>query len=583
MKMLLKSLVVAFVIVCNPVAEASTGGRSRAYSDYYNYESSAMDSRIIDPGTVPTDTLPRKKGKGTPYPTSSPVKTVSSSAPTVSKKQTSSPVSAPTKNTKGTSPPTVSEGTNTSSAPTGTPESVVTKVNTPIITLQLTLGEPPSNRNLRFERKLSAFDNTLNNVVDSHLNILLAGKAITNIAAKLEGSALRNTNGKEMIIANYGFQGTFTGNDDSISTTALGDAIISAFNDQESKDLFLKNAQTSYNDQVVQRIVDVKAGYKTADPTNETIIVPGIVIESSSSSPVGWASAIAACVVALAAVGFVIHRKRRLDSQDPMEKRRKSKAPKSSWTGTRRTMSELAAGATQEEFSRCGMKVQEYGDGYQKKKSSSKKVKKSKKVPASPLRGSELETTLDPIEEADASSAVSGSLLSDEFPEIEGLENANMLPPLSLASNPSDEEEYDVEYTYPEQPSETRSVDTAENTVPNTTYYGGSLSPGTMTSLSSIDTPLYLSSAQRSETTSEEGHLDDFTKRMLDFSENGPGHDDEMLHLPTLSPPVLEPTHSYNGEDERERYYGDNYSLNDESVASDNVSFSDMPLLSRRN
>ena len=121
--MLLKSLVVAFAIVCNPVAEASTGGRSRAYSDYYNYESSAMDSRIIDPGTVPTDILPRKKGKGTPYPTSSPVKTGSSSAPTVSKKQTSSPVSAPTKNTKETSPPTVSKGTNTSSAPTDRPES----------------------------------------------------------------------------------------------------------------------------------------------------------------------------------------------------------------------------------------------------------------------------------------------------------------------------------------------------------------------------------------------------------------------------------------------------------------------------
>ena len=98
----------------------------------------------------------------------------------------------------------------------------------------------------------------------------------------------------------------------------------------------------------------------------------------------------------------------------------------------RRSMSDLAIGATQEEFVQNGMRIDVYGSGKKKKKRNSKTEDKLKK-------GADLCTELDPINEVD--SAISSSCATCVDEERTGIK-VNMLPSLHYSSSPTDSDEY---------------------------------------------------------------------------------------------------------------------------------------------
>ena len=111
------------------------------------------------------------------------------------------------------------------------------------------------------------------------------------------------------------------------------------------------------------------------------------------------------------------------------------------WSATRRTMSDLAAGATQEEFVKHGMNIQVYGSHEKQKREITllRGIRPSGKKKGSP-KGSDMESFLDPIVEVD-------SLNSSRTGETESWQNGikeinnapNILPALSVSSSPSDE------------------------------------------------------------------------------------------------------------------------------------------------
>lgn len=105
---------------------------------------------------------------------------------------------------------------------------------------------------------------------------------------------------------------------------------------------------------------------------------------------------------------------------------------KDATTSGRRSMSELAIGATQEEFVQNGMRIDVYGSGKKKKKRNSKTEDKLKK-------GADLRTELDPINEVD--SAISSSCATGVEEERRGVQT-NMLPLLDYSSSPTDSDEY---------------------------------------------------------------------------------------------------------------------------------------------
>lgn len=114
-----------------------------------------------------------------------------------------------------------------------------------------------------------------------------------------------------------------------------------------------------------------------------------------------------------------------------------------SWTARGSSMSDLAAGATQEEFAENGMKVHIYGSGQKEKQPSKKRTQKvNMMLKRNSPRGGELSTDLEPIVEVN--SAVSGgSSAKSTDTWQQGNKDINNAPPLlpamSVSSAPSDE------------------------------------------------------------------------------------------------------------------------------------------------
>lgn len=114
-----------------------------------------------------------------------------------------------------------------------------------------------------------------------------------------------------------------------------------------------------------------------------------------------------------------------------------------SWSAFGSSMSDLAAGATQEEFAENGMKVHIYGSCQKKKEPSKKRTQKvNMMLKRNSPRGGELSTDLEPIVEVN--SAVSGGSSTKSTESWQrGNKDINNAPPLlpamSVSSAPSDE------------------------------------------------------------------------------------------------------------------------------------------------
>lgn len=114
-----------------------------------------------------------------------------------------------------------------------------------------------------------------------------------------------------------------------------------------------------------------------------------------------------------------------------------------SWTARGSSMSDLAAGATQEEFAENGMKVHIYGSCQKEKQPSKKRTQKvNMMLKKNSPRGGELSTALESIVEVDSAVSGDSSAKSTESWQ-QGNKDINNAPPLlpamSVSSVPSDE------------------------------------------------------------------------------------------------------------------------------------------------
>ena len=110
-----------------------------------------------------------------------------------------------------------------------------------------------------------------------------------------------------------------------------------------------------------------------------------------------------------------------------------SSSSSSNWLWMNTSMSKLAAGATQEEFSQNGMNIDIYGRRLKKKKGSPTTNAK---------KGSALDTNLDPIVEVNSSLASSITNQTDDKAVKNNLNVPQLLPALSVSSCPSDENSF---------------------------------------------------------------------------------------------------------------------------------------------
>ena len=191
------------------------------------------------------------------------------------------------------------------------------------------------------------------------------------------------------------------------------------------------------------------------------------------------AGAIIGSFVLSTVVGFLIFRRRESKDGDEESSKNYTEIHSKSWIGYegnevlnemqdsytksatktgRRSMSDLAIGATQEEFVQNGMRIDIYGSSKKKKKKRNLLVENRAK------KGAHLCTELDPINEVDSARSSSCP------PEERRIIDSNMLPSLD-SSTPSDSDDYLPSPSISSNPSDEndeifhhqRSVDDAQN------------------------------------------------------------------------------------------------------------------------
>jgi len=282
----------------------------------------------------------------------------------------------------------------------------------------------------------------------------------------LVGEIIQNTQRQE-IYATY--DGSMKVQDDGVSGSvsslqaSMDTLFLSAFH--EKQDMYLDMLHDDTSNDLLQSVVRVEASLgddgttgsngsggsgggsgssrgtggggsdsDSEDKTDSKIDTGEQVNITSGSNGSTIAIMLVGATVILGSVGLAVHRYRVRKDND--EEYYEPRSPEQMWNASRRTMSDLAACATQLEFAENGMRIDIYGSSEKKKKKKERKQQRSP-IPNSPgmSKGSPLCTThLDPIVEAEGSTSSRRSSVVSHT-DIDAATNNNLLPALSFASS----------------------------------------------------------------------------------------------------------------------------------------------------